>query len=99
MEVLLPAIDVRNVYKSYDKKVPVLQDTSLLVKKGNIYGLLGPSGCGKTTLLKLIIGRLKATSGKVRVLGHMPGTVESKIPGSRVGYMPRSWHSSGVYHQ
>lgn len=32
MEVLLPAIDVRNVYKSYDKKVPVLQDTSLLVK-------------------------------------------------------------------
>ncbi|XP_067949251.1 ABC transporter G family member 20-like [Watersipora subatra] len=89
MEVILPAVDVQNVYKSYNKKVPVLQDTNLLVRKGNIYGLLGPSGCGKTTLLKLVVGRLSPNSGKVRVLGHRPGTAVSKIPGSRIGYMPQ----------
>ncbi|XP_067949252.1 ABC transporter G family member 23-like [Watersipora subatra] len=85
----LLAVNVCDVYKSYTKKVPVLQGTTLMVRKGNIYGLLGPSGCGKTSLLKLIVGRLKPDKGSVRVLGYKPGSLESNIPGSRVGYMPQ----------
>jgi len=53
------------------------------------YGLLGASGCGKTTVLSCVVGRRKLDVGEVRVLGHVPGTPKSGIPGSTVGYMPQ----------
>uniref|UniRef100_T1J8M1 ABC transporter domain-containing protein n=1 Tax=Strigamia maritima TaxID=126957 RepID=T1J8M1_STRMM len=53
------------------------------------FALLGPSGCGKTTLLKCVIARLKPDKGMVEVFNKTPGSAESKIPGSTVGYMPQ----------
>lgn len=53
------------------------------------YGLLGPSGCGKTTLLRCIVGRIKAQQGYVRVFGYQPNEPGSQIPGPSVGYMPQ----------
>uniref|UniRef100_T1J7J0 ABC transporter domain-containing protein n=1 Tax=Strigamia maritima TaxID=126957 RepID=T1J7J0_STRMM len=53
------------------------------------YGLLGPSGCGKSSLLRCVVGRSHPNKGIIKVYGHTPGSVESKVPGSRIGYMPQ----------
>lgn len=86
------AIYVRNANKSYGvgkRRTVILDNLDMNVKKGSIYGLLGASGCGKTTLLSCIVGRRSFDSGEVMVFGGEPGTIESGIPGRRVGYMPQ----------
>ncbi|WP_227271660.1 ABC transporter ATP-binding protein [Roseobacter weihaiensis] len=63
-------IEVRGVHKVYGETVTALQDINLDFNRGELTSLLGPSGCGKTTLLKIIAGLLKPTSGEVRVNGR-----------------------------
>lgn len=63
-------IEVCGVHKVYGGTVTALQDINLDFKRGELTSLLGPSGCGKTTLLKIIAGLLKPTSGKVSVNGR-----------------------------
>jgi lipopolysaccharide export system ATP-binding protein len=53
-----------NLFKDYGKK-RVVKDVSLQVEQGQIIGLLGPNGAGKTTTFYMIVGLIKATSGKV----------------------------------
>src|SRR5688572_20834288 len=61
---------VSHAYVRPDKtKVDTLNNVSLEVKRGELLCLLGPSGCGKTTLLNIIGGLVKATSGVVKVNG------------------------------
>ncbi len=60
------AVTVRNVCKNYDN-VEALRDLSLEFPRGQLTSILGPSGCGKTTLLKIIAGLLKPTSGEILV--------------------------------
>lgn len=57
-------LKVENLTKIYNKKT-VLNNISFEVKDGEFLSILGPSGCGKTTLLKILIGIEKATSGKI----------------------------------
>lgn len=57
-------LEIVNISKKYGKKT-VLEDINFNVKKGEFLSLLGPSGCGKTTILRLLIGIEKATSGKI----------------------------------
>lgn len=79
-------IKAEHVYKSFGKK-DVLQDISMEIYDGEIFGILGPSGCGKTTLIKILGGMLSATSGKVTVF-------DKKIPNMQalqeIGYMAQS---------
>lgn len=56
------------------KAMPVLQDISLNVRRGETIVFLGPSGCGKTTLLRLIAGLIKPEQGEVLVNGAPPQT-------------------------
>jgi NitT/TauT family transport system ATP-binding protein len=62
-------ISVRGINKIYDGPVHALKDIDLDFPSGALTTLLGPSGCGKTTLLKIIAGLLKPTSGTVLVKG------------------------------
>jgi putrescine transport system ATP-binding protein len=58
-----PYIQIQNVSKSYDG-VPAVHNVSLSIYKGELFSLLGPSGCGKTTLLRMLAGFEKPSSGK-----------------------------------
>ena len=62
-------IHIDNVRKEYGPKVAV-EGLSLEVRPGELFALLGPNGAGKTTTLKMIVGLLRPTSGRVTVCGH-----------------------------
>ncbi|CAL8093569.1 unnamed protein product [Orchesella dallaii] len=87
------AVSIRNGEKSYRGKdgqpVIVLKDFNMTVSRGCIYSLLGSSGSGKTTALKVMVGVHRLDQGDVKVFGEIPGTKESRIPGSLAGYMPQ----------
>lgn len=55
----------KNVTFQYDEAKPIIHDFSLTIKKGEIIGLFGPSGSGKSTFLRLVLGLLTPTKGKI----------------------------------
>ncbi|MFN3595083.1 MAG: ABC transporter ATP-binding protein [Thiobacillaceae bacterium] len=74
-----PAIEVRHVAKRFRPDAPAaLDDLSITIPQGIIYGILGPNGAGKTTLLSILCGLLKPTAGSVRLAGHDSLTAEVK---------------------
>lgn len=62
-------ITIDGVTKKYKKKT-VLEDISLDIKNGELFGLLGVNGAGKTTLIKILCGLTKKTSGTIFVSGY-----------------------------
>ncbi|MFP3982113.1 MAG: ATP-binding cassette domain-containing protein [Desulfurivibrionaceae bacterium] len=59
-------VRAQNISYSYGTE-PVISDFSTTILRGDKVGLLGPNGCGKTTLLKLLLGDLEPTSGKIKL--------------------------------
>ncbi len=64
-------VETNNLIKRYKDKL-ALDNVSIHVPQGSIYGLVGRNGAGKTTLMKLICGLSNATAGDCRVLGRRP---------------------------
>jgi ABC-2 type transport system ATP-binding protein len=62
-------IEINHLVKKYGDHVAV-DDISLTVESGKIYGFLGPNGAGKSTTMNIITGYLGATSGEVKINGH-----------------------------
>ena len=62
-------IEIKHLVKKYGNHVAV-DDLSLEVEPGKIYGFLGPNGAGKSTTMNMITGYLGATSGEVKINGH-----------------------------
>ncbi|MGA2488800.1 MAG: ABC transporter ATP-binding protein [Anaerolineales bacterium] len=62
-------IEIRNLVKKYGDKLAV-NNVSLDVSGGEVFGFLGPNGAGKTTTIKMIVGLLQPTSGTVKVTGY-----------------------------
>jgi ABC-2 type transport system ATP-binding protein len=88
-----PAIDVRNITKSFDGKV-VVNNLSLTVEQGEIYGFLGPNGSGKTTFIRMLCGLLKPDSGSGQCLGLDVIKDAARIK-TRVGYMAQRFSLYG----
>jgi ABC-2 type transport system ATP-binding protein len=63
-------IELRNVSKSYNKgKLKAVDDLSLAVNPGEIFGFLGPNGAGKTTTIKMLVGLLRPDTGTIAING------------------------------
>lgn len=62
-------LEVKHIEKSFEKDVPVVQETTFDVKENEIVALLGPSGCGKTTTLRIISGFEHLDAGEVYLDG------------------------------
>ena len=84
------AIEVRGL-KYRAGRTFELQDVSLTVPTGSIYGFLGPNGAGKTTTVRLLLGMTRRAAGTVSVLGHsVPDALPSAL--ALTGYVPERPH-------
>ncbi len=80
-----PIVDIRRVTRQFGSKT-ALDDVSLTVPRGGVFGLIGGNGAGKTTLIKHILGLLKAQKGTVQVFGLDP--VQNPVGTlGRIGYL------------
>jgi len=82
-----PAIEAKSLRKTYGS-VTAIDDLSLTINSGEIFGLLGPNGAGKSTTLRILITVLQPTSGTATVLGH-DVVEEADTVRSLIGYVPQ----------
>lgn len=78
METIL---SVNNISKRYGK-IQAVDDLSLEVKKGQVFGILGPNGSGKTTTLSIILELIKSNKGSFQWFGELPSKESRKRIGS-----------------
>ncbi len=80
-----PAIETQHLSKHYGR-VRALEDLSLRVDEGDVFGFLGPNGAGKTTTIRVLLGLIRAGGGSARVLGRevRRGAVWRR----EIGYLP-----------
>ena len=67
-------IETRGLSKAYGA-VKALDDVSLTIPRGGVYGVLGPNGAGKSTLFRILLGLIRPTAGEARVMGGPVGDV------------------------
>ena len=83
----MKAIEIRNLKKTFGEKTGV-ENLTLDVEKGEVFGLLGPNGAGKTTTIRTILTLLKPTEGQVTVWGHDVVTQPREVR-QVLGYVPQ----------
>jgi ABC-2 type transport system ATP-binding protein len=79
------AVEITGLSRKFGSKL-ALNQLSLQVRRGRVFGLVGANGAGKTTLIQHLLGRLKAQSGSVRVFGFDPVAEPVAVLG-RTGYL------------
>ena len=79
-------IEINHLVKRYGNHMAV-DDLSLQVEPGKIYGFLGPNGAGKSTTMNIITGYLASTSGEVKINGK-DVTMEPEKAKKYIGYLP-----------
>lgn len=82
----MTAIQIQELTKAYGD-VTAIDDLSLSVAEGELFGLLGPNGAGKTTTMTVLTGQISPESGQVSVLGVDP-VAEPTAVRERVGILP-----------
>ncbi|MDP3091947.1 MAG: ABC transporter ATP-binding protein [Nitrospira sp.] len=82
-------VDIRKVFRVgfWGRRVTAVDQLSLDVRRGEVFGFLGPNGAGKTTTLKMLMGLIYPTSGQARIFGHPVGDPAAK---AKLGFLPES---------
>lgn len=89
----MPIVEIKNLTKDYEvgflrkRKVRALDDLSLAVDAGQIFGFLGANGAGKTTTLKLLMRLIFPTSGSARIMDR---DIDDVRMHERIGYLPEN---------
>ena len=86
------AIEITGLTKDFSLnlrgiKLRAVENLTLNVPEGQVFGLLGPNGSGKSTTIKIILGLLEPTVGECKVFGVPSGRVDSRL---NVGYLPEA---------
>lgn len=81
-------IEVQNLVKNYGS-IPIIQNISFNVQKGEVLGFLGPNGAGKSTTMKILTCFMPQTSGLVKICG-MDNLNESIKIKEKLGYLPEN---------
>ena len=81
-------IEVKDVYKNFNKMNPVLNGVSFKMAEGEIYSMVGLNGIGKTTIIKIILGLLSQDKGEIKLFGNLNTDMESK---KNVTYLPEKF--------
>ena len=87
------SIEITNLTKIYKTKtlnkgeIKALDNVSLNIEQGKIFGLLGPNGAGKTTLVKILLGIVHPTNGTAKLLGE---NVQNYLVRKKIGYLPEN---------
>ena len=84
-------LQITNLTKQF-KKIKAVDNISLKVLKGDIYGFLGPNGAGKTTSIRMIMGIIKPDNGSIKLNGSDINTINRK----KLGYLPED---RGLYQK
>ena len=84
---IVEAVGLTKIFKDFwmRSKAKAVDNLSFHIEKGELYGLLGPNGSGKSTTIKLILGLLNRTRGRLTVFGREPHDVSVK---KYIGFLP-----------
>lgn len=89
----VPAVAIHHLVKDFrpqgarGKVLRAVDDVSLTIPAGEVYGLIGPNGSGKSTTMKALLGLVAPTSGKCEIFGHDSLKVDSR---NDVGFLPEN---------
>jgi ABC-2 type transport system ATP-binding protein len=86
-ELYVEAVGLTKVFKDFwmRTRARAVDNVDFQIGAHEIFGLLGPNGSGKSTIIKMILGLLHPTRGRLTVLGHAPTDVATK---KRIGFLP-----------
>lgn len=86
-DIIVKALGLTKVFKDFwlRDKVRAVDAIHFEILRGEVFGLLGPNGSGKSTTIKMLLGLLHPTDGKLAVFGNLPRHVQTK---KRIGYLP-----------
>lgn len=92
MSDLAPAVEIRNLVKDFKtsfrrKPLRAVDDVSIRIMPGEVYGLIGPNGSGKSTTMKALLGLVAPSSGQCSIYGRDSLKVDSR---DEVGFLPEN---------
>jgi len=92
--IVIKTVNLTKIFKDFwgRPRVKALNGLNLEIHQGEVFGLLGPNGSGKSTTLKLLLGLLFQTTGKISVLGKPVSNVSIK---EKIGFLPEESYLYG----